>query len=80
MNLAEERGSRERGRQAPAMSALLEIVSELRDVRDQAVEELRRAILRASREGGHSGREIARAAGVSPQRISQLLKERRDEK
>ena len=55
------------------MSALLEIVSELRDVRDQAVEELRRAILRASREGGHSGREIARAAGVSPQRVSQIL-------
>jgi len=55
------------------VSALLEIVSELRDVRDQAVEELRRAILRASREGGHSGREIARAAGVSPQRVSQIL-------
>ena len=55
------------------MSALLEIVSELRDVRDTATEELRRAILRASREGGHSGREIARAAGVSPQRVSQIL-------
>ena len=57
------------------MSALLEIVSELRDVRDQAIEELRRAILRASREGGHTGRDIAKAAGVSPQRISQVLKQ-----
>ena len=55
------------------MTALLAIIEELREVRDQAVEELRRAILRASREGGHSGREIARAAGVSPQRVSQIL-------
>jgi len=62
------------------VSALLAIIEELREVRDSATEELRRAILRASREGGHSGREIARAAGVSPQRISQLLKEGRDEK
>lgn len=55
------------------MSALLAIIEELREVRDSATEELRRAILRASREGGHSGREIARAAGVSPQRVSQIL-------
>ena len=56
------------------MTALLAIIEELREVRDSATEELRRAILRASREGGHSGRQIAAAAGVSPQRISQILK------
>ena len=57
------------------MSALLEIVSEAREIRDAATAELVRAIRRASQEGRHTGREIARAAGMSPQRISQLLRE-----
>ena len=55
------------------MTALLEIVSELRDVRDSAHAEFLKAIRRAHREGGYSGRAIARAAGLSPQRVSQIL-------
>lgn len=54
------------------MSALLQIVSELRDVREAAEAEFRKAIRQASR-GGHTGAEIARYAGLSKQRISQLL-------
>ena len=57
------------------MSALLEIVSEMRDLRRDAEIAFREAIRRASQEGKHTGREIARAAGMSPQRISQLLRE-----
>lgn len=54
------------------MTALLQIVSELRDVREAAEEEFRKAIRQASR-GGHTGAAIARAAGLSKQRISQIL-------
>jgi len=56
------------------VSALLEIVAELRDVRDQATHELNKAIRRASEEGGYSGTQIAKAARLSKQRVSQILR------
>ena len=56
------------------MSALLEIVSEARELRDAATAELTKAIRKASEEGRHTGSEIARAAGLSKQRVSQILK------
>ena len=62
------------------MSALLEIVSELREVRDSAHAEFVKAIRRAHREGGYSGTEIARAAGLSKQRVSQILRGARRER
>ncbi len=55
------------------MSALLDIVSEAREIRDVATAELVKAIRKASEEGRHTGTEIARAAGLSKQRISQIL-------
>lgn len=55
------------------MSALLDIVREARDLRDTANAELRRAIVRACRR--HTQAEVGEAAGVSKQRISQIVNE-----
>lgn len=62
------------------VTALLEIVAELREVRDTAHAEFVAAIKRAHTEGGYSGTTIAKAAGLSKQRISQLLREVREVK
>lgn len=59
------------------MSALLEIVRESRELRDQAEREYRRAIVRAH-EGGESLRAIGRAAGVHFTWVGRLLKRERD--
>jgi len=56
------------------MTALLEIVAELAAVRRDAEIEFLRAVRRASVEGGYSGTQIARAAGLSKQRVSQILR------
>jgi DNA-directed RNA polymerase specialized sigma24 family protein len=58
------------------VSALLDLVSEARDLRDTANREFRRALVRAN-EGGHSLREIAEAAGINFSAVrGHLLRER----
>lgn len=56
------------------MSALLDIVSEAADMRRAVEAEFLKAVRRASEEGRHTGTEIAKAAGLSKQRISQILR------
>ena len=62
------------------MSALLEIVAEARELREAAQAAFLTAIRNAAKERDwrgrqvHTGTEIARAAGVSKQRISQILR------
>lgn len=48
----------------PRVTALLDIVSEARELRDAAEEEFRRALVKAH-EAGHSLRVIGGAAGMS---------------
>lgn len=68
------------GREGDRVSALLDIVSEAREIRDAATAELVRAIRKASEEGGHTGTQIAAAARLSKQRVSQLLREGRTDR
>lgn len=56
------------------MSALLDIVSEAADMRRAVEAEFLKAVRRAHDEGRHTGTEIAKAAGLSKQRISQILR------
>lgn len=60
------------------MTALLEIVSELAAVCRDAPAELHRAIIRAREEGGYTLEEIGDAAELSKQRISQILRGKRN--
>jgi DNA-directed RNA polymerase specialized sigma24 family protein len=59
------------------VSALLDIVSEARELMQAAQDEYQKAVRRA-RAGGHSLQEIGRAAGITKQSVSKAL--RREER
>jgi DNA-directed RNA polymerase sigma subunit (sigma70/sigma32) len=59
------------------VSALLEIVQELAEVRRNAETELRRAIVRAKSQ--HTLEAIGRAAMLSKQRVSQIVNAAKEE-
>ena len=59
------------------MTALLQIVSDAREIRDQAEREFRLAICRAKER--HSFREVAAAAGMTRAGVQHVLRRHREE-